>query len=278
MKYLLFLLLLNPINLKAQVLKFDKRFGESENKWIAISAKDSSFDFGFVYVDPIAGFTLNYEGKFSILKDGTFVPVRRDTLSSMKIRLSPNQTRVAFIPETKFEELKIKADPNWLKYYKNDTISALGLYHRGYNYNGINECAKGLTYLEQAQKLDPNLKGLAVELAFSYNCLNQYDKAVRILQNAIEANPNDSYLYKELIYAQLHLNNLENAVATAKKALSECRDNTWKGEISFNVTHQFYIKNDKENFKYWAAETKKWITANDKLMVSLIAMETAIEK
>src|SRR5688572_14435439 len=98
MKYTLLLLLFTSVNLKAQLLNFNKRFGESENKWVAIRTKDSTFDFGFVYIDPTAGFTLNYEGKFSILKDGTFIPVRRDSLSSMKIRLQPNQTRVAFIP------------------------------------------------------------------------------------------------------------------------------------------------------------------------------------
>lgn len=278
MKYSYFLILFISVNVKAQILNFDKRFGESENKWVAIRTKDSTFDFGFVYVDPTAGFTLNYEGRFSILKDGTFVPYRRDTLSSMKIRLQPNQTRVAIIPESKFTELKLIAEPGWLKYYRNDTVSAQGLYSRGFNFNGLNECAKGLAYLEQAKKLDPKLKRLDVELAFSYNCLKQYEKAIKLLEGAIQTNPGDCYFYKELVYAQINSSQLSNAIATAKKASTTCDDPSMNGEISYNIAHQFYLKKDKVNFEYWASEVKKLAPKNNQLINNVKAMEMQMEK
>ena len=62
---------------------------------------------------------------------------------------------VAFIPENKFQELKISAIPDWLKYYKSDTNSIERLYRWGYMYNGWDECAKALTYLEKAEKINP---------------------------------------------------------------------------------------------------------------------------
>jgi len=279
MKYLLIAFLFITTTLHAQtILKFDKRFVESEDRWVAFQkGEDSSYMYGFIYIDPQAGLTLNYEGTFTILDNGDFVPKKLDTVG-IKARLQPNNVKVAFIPTEKFKDLKIEATPEWLKYYKTDTNSVQRLYRWGFMYNGWDQCEKALTYLERAQKIDPQYKGLAVELAFSYNCLGNYDKALTVLKNALDLNPTDAYINKEFIYALVKSDQLDKAAESCKKAMSVCKDKTYNGEECYNLLHAFYMKKDKENFKQWVDETKKWTSENAKMTRSIAIMEEEINK
>ena len=279
MKYLLFLLPLVWTSLKAQnSLEFKYRFTESENKWVAIRTdKDTVLNFGFIYIDASAGLTLNYEGTFTVSKDGKFIPKKMDNVE-MKYRLKPNNVKVAFIPSTKYNELGITEYPDWLKIYLGDTTSIGHLYRWGFLYNGYDECAKALTYLERAQKIDPKFKGLEVELAFSYNCLSQFDKAILVLQNALVTNPTDAYFYKELIYAQIKSGQLDNAAESCKKALLICTNKIHNGEMCYNLLHEYYIKKDKKNFKLWVDETRKWNSSKVELINSIKTMEEELSK
>lgn len=86
------------------MLTFDKRFVESEDKWVAfMPGKDSAY--GFIYIDAQAGLTLDYEGDFKILSTGEFIQTKHDS-TNIKIRLKPNNFLVAFIPADKYKELK----------------------------------------------------------------------------------------------------------------------------------------------------------------------------
>ncbi|MDB5200973.1 MAG: hypothetical protein JWQ27_382 [Ferruginibacter sp.] len=232
-------------------LQFDKRFVESEDRWIAFQMnKDSSYPFGFIYIDAQAGLTFNYEGVFNITESGAFVPKKMDS-ANVKIRLQPNNVRVAFIPNDKFNELNIRAVPEWLRFYKADTASVERLYRWGFMYNGWNECAKALTFLERAEKLNPGYKGLAVELSFSYNCLQQYDKARSILEEAIKTNPNDAYVNKEYIYTLVNAKNIDQAIMQFEKSLKTLKDDQYHAENSFNILGYFYKQQDKANFNKW---------------------------
>lgn len=279
MRYLLFFIVFGLSNLHAQsVLKFNKRFVECEDKWIAFQMnKDSSYNYGFIYIDSQAGLTFDYRGNFKITKNGTYVPNTMDT-ASFKIRLEPNDVHVAFIPENKFKELKIQAIPDWLHFYKTDTASVERLYHWGYMYNGWNECAKALTYLEKAKKINPKYQGLEVELAFSYNCLGYYNKAIIELQGALEKDSTDAYVNKELIYAQLKSGQLEKASESCKKAIERCKDQSYNGESCYNILHEYYQKNDKTNFNLWLPETKKWTSNNSDITESIKIMENELNK
>lgn len=221
--------------------------------------------------------TLNYEGTFKISLSGQFTPKKIDT-TFIKVRHEPNNVLVAFIPENKYGELKIKSIPDWLKYYKTDTASVERLYQWGYMYNGWNECAKALSFLEKAQKVNPKYNGLEVELAFSYNCLNQYDKAIVLLQNVLETNSTDSYVNKELIYALIKSGQLDKAAESCKKAIKVCNDKTYNGENCYNLLHEFYLKKDKTNFNLWLKETKKWTSENKVLTQSIKSMEEELSK
>ena len=279
MKYYLLFFTLLATNLKAQtLLKFDKPFVQSEDKWVAFQMdKDSSYVYGFIYIDAQAGLTLNYEGKFKVTQAGNFTPTKLDS-ANFKIRLQPNKVLVAFIPENKFGELQIEAIPQWLKIYKGDTTSVERLYRWGFLYNGWGECAKALTYLERAQNINAKYKGLAVELAFSYNCLGDFNKAISILKLAIESNPTDAYFYKELIFAHIYSGNLDLASETCKKAIAVCTDQIYNGENCYNLLHAFYVKKDKNNFNLWLEETIKWTSTNPNLTSSIKIMQNEFGK
>ncbi len=281
MKYFLFitLLVINITAAKAQSqLQFNKRFVECEDKWVAFKMdKDSNYSFGFIYIDAQAGLTLNSEGSFKINNTGVFIPAKHDSFG-LKVRLQPNNVRVAFIPENKFNELKINATPDWLKYYKTDTTSVERLYRWGFLYNGWDECARALFYLEKAQKINPKYKGLEVELAFSYNCLNQFDKSIAVLQGALQSDPTDAYVNKELIYAEIKSGQLDKASESCKKALAICTDKSYNTENCYNLLHEFYLKKDKKNFMLWLDETKKWTSGNPDLVRSIKVMEEELSK
>jgi tetratricopeptide (TPR) repeat protein len=274
MKYLIIFLSLIAINLKAQTdLKFDKRFVESEDKWVAFQMdKDSTYSFGFIYIDAQAGLTLNSEGKFKISTSGKYIPEKLDSIS-LKVRLLPNSVKVAFIPKTKFEELKISTIPEWLKYYKTDTLSIERLYRWGFLYNSWDECTKALTYLEKAQTINPKFNGLEFELAYAYNALQQYDKAITVLKSAIETTPNDCYLYKELSFAEMHIGQLDKASETCKKGIPLCTDKAMKCELAYNLAYQYYKIKDKKNFKTWADLTRKYSSKGDQFSTNIDKME-----
>ena len=279
MKFVLILTVLIASTSNAQtVLKFDKRFVQSEDRWVAFQMdKDSTYPFGFIYIDASAGLTLNYEGNFKISETGEFIPERLDS-SSIKVRLEPNNVKVAFIPENKFKELQIEAIPEWLKYYKTDTASIERLFRWGFMYNGWNECEKALTYLERAKIVNPNFKGLRTEMAFSYNCLGQYEKAIPVLNDALEFNSTDAYTHKELIYAQIKSGQMDKAAASCKKALAVCKDTSYNAENCYNLLYNFYLKKDKVNFALWLDDTKKWTAQRSDLTRSIKSMEDELNK
>jgi len=263
-----------PILIKSQnVLNFNKRFVECEDKWVTFDKNDDGmYNFGFIYIDSEAGLTFDFAGTFTIDPDGKFIPSKFDT-TSIKYRLSPNQVKVSLIPENKFNELQISNPPDWLKYYKTDTASVERLYRWGYLYNGWDECAKALIYLEKAQSINPKFKGLEVELAYSYNCLGQYDKAIIELKRALESNSTDAYVNKELIYSFVESGQLENASECCKNAIKVCKDKTYNGENCYNLLNAYYKNKDKANFNLWLKETKKWTKDNADMTDRVKAME-----
>jgi tetratricopeptide (TPR) repeat protein len=280
MKYLFVSLLLITSNLKAQtILNFDKRFVECEDKWVVFNKRDTSqtYAYGFIYIDAQAGLTFNYEGTFTISPNGTFIPKKIDS-ASFKYRLTPNQVKVAIIPETKFKELQISEKPEWLKYYETDTTSIERLYRWGFLYNSWDECTKALTYLEKAEKINPQFEGLNTELAYAYNALEQYQKAIDILNATANSNTMGWYFYKELSYAEMNLGQLDKASDACKKGIEATNDKQMKSEIAYNIAYQYYKRKEKDNFKYWADETKKWATPNDRFMNGITAMEGDLYK
>lgn len=278
MKYLMFLLAIWITNATAQNgLQFEKRFVQSVDKWVAFSADSTgAFPFGFIYIDQDAGLTLDYGGTFRIDKSGKFLKEKEEGERSIKYRLQPNNVLVALIPESNFADLNIQAVPEWLKFYKKDEGSIEYLYRRGYLYNGYGECEKALEYLEKANEMNPNFKGLAVELAYSYNCLKRYESAIKVLQIALKASPKDAYTNKELIYAQAKMGKLEDASNTYRKT-SRFPDKTYNAENAYNILQAYYFQKDKKNFFKWWEETKEYISSNQQFLANAELMKRELQ-
>lgn len=236
-------------------LQFDKKYVQSEDKWVAFSADSiGNHPYGFIYIDSQAGLTLDYAGTFKIDENGKFLSKKKEVDGLVKYRLEPNNNLVAFIPESKFTELQIQKVPDWLKSYKTDEGSIDRLYKWGFMYNGWNECEKALEYLEKADKIDSNYKGLQVELAFSYNCLKRYNDAIKVLQKAVKQDPLDAYTNKELIYAEVKNGNLEEAKTVYRKVLKQVKDKTYNSENAYNILQAYFLKGDVKNFESWLSE------------------------
>lgn len=281
MKYIIIIFTFFSISVNSQnILKFDKRNVQCEDKWITYQIeKDSTYNFGYIYIDYQAGLTLNYEGKFKIDNNGKFNRIEDKTkneVAFMKVRLEPNRTAIAEIPELKFKELNIEKTPRWLKSYKTDENSIDRLYRWGYMYNGWNECEKALTFLEKANNIDPKFKGLQTELAFSYNALEKYDKAEISLKRAILENPKDCYTYKELAYTYTKLVNFEKVAETYMKMTKICSEGNFILETAYNLAYEYYKTKDKAKFIKWKTEAEKWSKSENQFTKNLKQMETEL--
>src|SRR5690348_13404764 len=80
---------------KVAGLTYDVHMSDCENQWVVLYHKpdDADYTYGFVYIDPQAGFTLHYVGRFTIDTNGNFQvepnPIPPDK-ASLKIRLDQN--------------------------------------------------------------------------------------------------------------------------------------------------------------------------------------------
>lgn len=117
-------------------LVFDKKYVQSEDKWVAFPADSTGYhSLGFIYIDREAGLTLDYYGSFKINETGTYDVRKKEVEGYIKYRLEPNNVLVAHIADNKFSELGIKKTPEWLKYYKEGEDTAERQYKWGYLYN-----------------------------------------------------------------------------------------------------------------------------------------------
>lgn len=278
MKYFLLLIVLLSLKINAQnELVYDKKFIDSEDKWVAFQKDDENkYAFGFIYIDSEAGLTLNHEGSFIISDKGTYISQKIDS-AFIKVRLENNQVKVAWIPENKFQDLKVSQTPEWLKYYKSDIDSPKRLLKWGYLYNSWGKCSNALTYLEKAYNIDSKYKDLGVELAYSYNCLGEYEKAISIMKNVVKRNPNDSYSNKELIYAQIKFGELKEASKSVKKAIKNT-DGKYNGENLYNLLFSYFEINDLENTLKWIEHARKWNVNNEQILNSINLIEQKINE
>lgn len=265
-KIIIIALTIISFQLKAQVeLNFDKRFVECEDKWVAFQMnEDSTHNFGFIYIDAQAGLTLNSEGTFKALRDGS-LELNKLEGTNLKVRLQPNNVKVAIIPNELFSELDIPEIPEWLEIYKKDLNTVERQYRWGFMYNGWNECEKALPFLLKAREINPNLEGLTVEIAYSYNCLKEYSKAIELLEEEIIKKPNDAYIVKEFIYSVTKTNDIEKAINQYEKSIEIIKNNPYNAENCFNILQFYYNQKDKKNVNKWYKELKKWPNENDQI-------------
>ena len=266
MKYFTLLLLFCALNTHAQLnLKFDSGLLEAEKNWVCLPMnKDSTYTYGFVYLDNFAGLTFHLDGSFSISKEGKVNLKKQPSTQMMKQRIAPTKLKVAIIPTTLYSDLQITATPEWLTFYNKGENDVGRLFNLGSTSNAWNQSEKALVYLEKVKNINPNYRLLSFEFAFAYNALKQFDKASTFLVEAIKKNPNDCLLYKELVYTQINLRQIDKAIETTNSALEACNDKNIKAEILRNITYYYYSEKDKVQFKVWAEKAKKEFGENVK--------------
>lgn len=255
-RYLLLFFLAPIFSFAQDALVFNKKFVQSEDKWVAFTADSTgAHPFGFIYIDSEAGLTLDYLGSFTIGKNGKFNFEKQDADKSIKYRLEPNNVMVAFVPDVKLSELGVEKVPDWLKYYKEGENTAEYQYKLGYRYNGWGECGKALEFLNKAYQINPKYEGLKVELAYSHNCLGEYKKAIAFLMLSVKEETVTSYAVKELIFAQAHNGDLKDAENTLRLFDSKITDKTYAAENAFAILQGYYMKKDIANFNRWLKES-----------------------
>ncbi|RZJ73284.1 tetratricopeptide repeat protein [Flavobacterium sp.] len=261
-------------------LVFNKTNLQSEDKWVVYPTKvEGTYAFGFIFIDPKDGLIFAFEDTFKIDGNGKFerIPSARIPNSGRAIvKIQPDETQLAEIPELKFEELGIDKTPKWLVKFKEGENTAAYHYRRGYLFNEWKQFDKALTYLETADKLDPKYKGLQTELAFSYNALGKHDKAEAALKKAIKLDPNDCYALKELAYTYNSTDKLAKA-EEIYKTMKNCEGQKYLMETAQNLAYRYFEKKDKKNFDKWASETRKYDT-NPQYLKNVDEMEKQLKK
>lgn len=279
-KYFTWLILFFAINTHAQSkLNFDSRFIDAEDKWVSLPInKDTTYSYGFVYLDHMAGLTFHLEGTYKFSNDGIITFKKQPITQIIKHRLPASNVKVAIIPEMMFKDLGVVKFPDWLKFYKESSTDVHRMFRLGLTYNAWNESEKGLPYLLKVAQLNPKYVGLSYELSFAHNALKQYDKALVVLEEAIKSNPKNCELYKELIYAQMNLKQIDKGMEAAKLALNVCTDKNLRNQMFRDLLYYYFSKKDKEQFKTFADKAKIEMASIPGALQGIAKWETELNK
>lgn len=251
-----------PKQLPTDSLVFNKRYTRCEKQWVTFKSKqDNQYSYGYIYIDAQAGFTYDAKGTFTISTDGKFVP---DTTisknSSLKYRIAPNWGYVAIIPQSRYKELNLPAEPSWAKIYYNYTDTIAHNVRWGWTYNAVNDCEMALVYLNKAYAVKPHAPGLEFELAYSYNALNRPDEAIKILESALKNSPKDIMFLRELGYSYLQKADYPNSIKYYLQGIDICNDKQMdtKSEMALNLSAAYKRSGNNDQYKSWLDKAKLW--------------------
>jgi len=248
-------------------LKFDTKYFDAVDKWVAFPKKDtdSTYSYGFIYLDNQAGFTFNYETKF-IIKEEQLKNIKKDSSSigSMKYRLEPNTSLVSVLNKEQISILELPEVPDWLSIYKTNSDKVNYNKNEGYHYNHVGSSNLALKPLLKAYDIEPHYDGLEFELSYAYNALKQFEKAIPILEKAIKNNPKNFYFYRELGYSYKNLNKIKKAEKTYLKGIKASDNDFEKSEMAVNMTQSYFELRNKEKFDEWAKLTRKYAEKGSK--------------
>jgi len=237
----------------------DKNFYEAVDKWVMFpeNNNDSTYLYGFIYIDETAGFTFDCVNSFSIDNEGKFVPYPLESPLNLKARIDRNWHQVGIIPDEKLEELGLPLLPEWLPMYKINEGSDKYAVRMGYFYNAAGASELALGYLEGVYGRAPDTEGLPFELSFAYNALHDYEKGALVAERALMTDPDNFLLYKELIHALCNMGRMEEAEAAVATGMEKTENRHYKSEMAINMAQAYYIAGNREKFEEWYDTTKK---------------------
>lgn len=255
----------NPV-WKAAGLTYDVHMSDCEDRWVALYHKleDHDYTYGFVYIDPQAGFTLHFFGRFTIDIDGNYHaapnPLPPDKYS-LKIRLDQNGI-AALLPPRGLAQLGLPEKPDWLKFYEDKADSVTHKVNWGFFYNGIGDSRRAVDYLESAYKERPDAPKLVFELVYAYNALERPEDAIRLSKSEFAKNPKDELLCREMAFAYLHLKSYKEAATQYQACIALCGDSesqmAEKSELAMNLSSTYKALADTPNSEAWLEKAKLW--------------------
>jgi len=246
-----------------QKLEFTEKFYDAVDKWVAFDTRagDSIYIVGFIYVDLQAGFTFNYESKFTVTGKG-FKIIPEDGNSMLKYRLDRNTADIAILSAEAIKQLELPQEPDWLKFYKEAENDNVYFVRIGFHFNAAGASHKALDPLLKVYEQEPHFEGLEFELAYAYNATQQFDKAVDVLNNAIENDPKNFWFYRELGFSFINKNQPADAEKAYLQGIEFSTDKFQKSEMAFNMTNYYFTHKNRPQFEKWANLTKQYAETN----------------
>jgi len=251
---------------KAAGLSYDVHMSDCEDRWVVLYHKpeDSDYTYGFVYIDPQAGFTLHFGGRFTIDADGKYRaapnPIPPDKMT-LKIRLEQNGV-AALLPPRGLEQLALPEKPEWLHFYEDKADPVTHKVNWGSFYNGIGDSRRAIDYLEPAYKDRPDAPKLVFELVYAYNALERSEDAIRLSKSEFAKNPKDELLCREMAFAYLHLKSYKEAATQYQACIALCGDSesqmAEKSELAMNLSSTYKALADTPNSQSWLEKAKRW--------------------
>jgi tetratricopeptide (TPR) repeat protein len=240
---------------------------DCENRWVALYHKpeDHDYTYGFVYIDPEAGFTFHVFGSFTIDGDGNYHaapnPLASDKFS-FKIRLDSGNGVAAQLPPRAVSQLKLPEKPDWLKGYEDKSDPVTHKANWGSFYNGMGDSERALTYLEPAYREKPDDHKVVFELAYAYNALGRPEDAIRVAKSEFTKKPTDELLCREMAYSYLSLKSWKEATEQYKVCIALCDDSeagrAEKSELAMNMGAAFKQLGDAPSYEAWLKKAMDW--------------------
>jgi tetratricopeptide (TPR) repeat protein len=247
-------------------LSYDSHMSDYENRWVALYHKpdDSNYTYGFVYIDPQAGFTLHIAGSFTIDSEGKYHPVSNPLASDqyvVKIRLDGNGVAAALPPDA-LAQLGLPEKPDWLKSYEDKADPVTHKVNWGSFYNGIGDSRRAIDYLESAYKERPDTPKLMFELAYAYNALGRPEDAIRVSKPEFAKNPKEELLCREMAFAYVGLKRYKEAAKQYEACIALCgnseSERAEKSELAMNLSSAYAALNDTTDRDAWLEKAKRW--------------------
>lgn len=256
----------NDQEVTATGLRYDVHMSDCEDRWIALYRRpeDHEYTYGFVYIDPQAGFTFQYVGNFTIDGDRNFheapdsIPHEK---LNLKIRLEQNGI-AALLPPGALAQLGLHETPDWLKSYEDKADSVTHSVDWGFFYNAIGDSRRAVDYLGSAYRERPDAARLVAELAYAYNALGQPEDAIRVSKIEFARNPKDELVCREMAYAFLDIKSYKEATEQYPSCIALCDDSekgrAEKSELAMNLAAAYARMGDTQSHDGWIKKARDW--------------------
>ena len=250
----------------ATALRYDVHMSDCENHWVALyhEPKDSGYMYGFVYIDPQAGFTLQHGGAFTVDGQGNYHEatdvLRRDKIN-LKIRLEQNGV-AALLPPRAIAQLGLAEKPDWLKFYEDKADPVTHKVSWGFFYNAIGDSRRAIDYLEPAYSERPDAPRVVFELTYAYNAVARPEDALRVSKKEFAKNPKDELLCREIAFADLNIKGYKEATEQYPICIALCEDSDTaraeKSELAMNLASAYEHMADTQNRDAWMKKAEDW--------------------